>query len=94
MAFSPVISGSRLSKNEVVRPEDLTVRSGPDWVHGPGFEIDEDGAGNILSSGCFVVVDVDAFKLKVRVAVVGAGRVDAVLVGDDFPELKRQKKKI
>ena len=30
---------------------------------------------------------VDALELEVRVAVVGTGGVDAVLVGDDFPEL-------
>ena len=29
----------------------------------------------------------DALELEVGVAVVGAGRVDAVLIGDDLPEL-------
>ena len=32
-------------------------------------------------------VDIDPLQLQVRVAVVGAGRVNTVLIGDDFPEL-------
>jgi hypothetical protein len=87
MSFSPVVSGSGLSEDEVVRPEDLTIGTGPDRVHGSGFEVDEDCPGDILSSGGFVVVDVDALQLQVGVSVVGAGGVDAVLVRDDFPEL-------
>jgi hypothetical protein len=87
MSFSPVVSGSGLSEDEVVRPEDLTIGTGPDRVHGSGFEVDEDCPGDILSSGGFVVVDVDALQLQVGVTVVGAGGVDAVLVRDDFPEL-------
>jgi hypothetical protein len=87
MSFSPVVSGSGLSEDEVVRPEDLTVGTGPDRVHGSGFEVDEDCPWDVLSSWGFVVVDVDALQLQVGVSVVGAGGVDAVLVRDDFPEL-------
>ena len=39
------------------------------------------------STGGFVVVDVDAFKLHVLVADVRACRVDAVLVRYHLPEL-------
>ena len=35
-----------------------------------------------------IVVDIDALELEIRVAVVGAGRVDTVLVRDHLPELK------
>ena len=35
-----------------------------------------------------VVVDVDALELQVRVAVVRARRVDAVLITDHLPELR------
>ena len=35
-----------------------------------------------------IVVDIDALKLQIGVAVVGAGRVDTVLVRDHLPELK------
>jgi hypothetical protein len=41
----------------------------------------------VLTAGGLVEVDVDALKLQVRVAMVGAGGVNAVLVGDDLPEL-------
>ena len=42
---------------------------------------------NVVAAGRLVVVDVDALELEVRVAVVRARGVDAVLVGDDLPEL-------
>ena len=41
---------------------------------------------NALTGG-LIVVDVDALQLQVRVAVVGTGGVNAVLVGDHLPEL-------
>ena len=37
----------------------------------------------------FIVVDVDPLELEVGVAVVCAGRVDAVLVRDHLPELQQ-----
>ena len=88
MTLGPVISGSRLAKNKVVWSENLSKRSRSDWVHGTGFKIDQDGAGDVLATGGLIVVDIDAFQLKLRGAVVGAGGVDAVLVGDDLPELE------
>lgn len=41
----------------------------------------------MYSTGGLVVVHVDSFKLEVRIAMVAAGWVDAVLVGDHLPEL-------
>ena len=41
----------------------------------------------LLTTGSLVEVDVDALELEVGVTVVGAGGVNAVFVGDDFPEL-------
>ena len=38
-------------------------------------------------TGCLVEVDVDSLELEIRVAVIGASRVDAVLVRDHLPEL-------
>ena len=37
-----------------------------------------------------IVVDIDALELQIGVAVVGAGRVDTVLVRDHLPELKKK----
>ncbi len=87
VALGPVIAGPRLSKDEVVRAEQLAEGAGANGVHGAGLQIDKDGAGNVLSAGGLVEVNVDALQLEVGVAMVGAGGVNAVLVGDDLPEL-------
>src|SRR5690349_9367029 len=39
------------------------------------------------TTGGLIEVDIDALELEVRVAVVGAGRVDSVLVANHLPEL-------
>lgn len=44
MTFGPVVSGARLAEHEIVRPEELAVRSGPDRIHGAGFQIEQDGS--------------------------------------------------
>jgi len=42
-------------------------------------------------TGGFIVVDVDSFQLKIRVAMVGASRVNTMLVRDHLPELHAQQ---
>ncbi len=88
MSLSPVVSGTRLSKDKIVWSENLSVRAGPNRVHGSRFKIDKNSSGDILSAGGFVVVDVNTFQLEVGVSVISTRRVDSVLVGNDFPELK------
>jgi hypothetical protein len=46
----------------------------------------EDGL-TVAAASRLVEVNVHALELEVRVTVEGAGGVDAVLIGDDFPEL-------
>ena len=48
-----------------------------------------DANGRLVArtTGGLVEVNVDALKLEIRVTVVGAGGVYAVLVADDLPEL-------
>jgi len=87
VALGPVISGTRLSKDEVIGAEDLAKGAGADGVHSSGLEIHEDGAGHVPAASGFVVVNVDAFELEVGVAMVGTGGVDTVFVGDNLPEL-------
>ena len=65
VALSPVVSGSGLAEDEVVRSEKLSVGTGSDGVHGSGFEIHEDGSGDVPASGGFIEVDVDSFELEV-----------------------------
>ena len=86
MTFSPVVSGSSLTEDEVVWSEELTERSGSDGIHGSWFEIHKDCSGDVSSSGGFIIVNVDSFQLEIRVAMVRTGRVNSVFVGDDLPE--------
>lgn len=43
------------------------------------------------STGGLVVVHVDSLQLEVRIAVVAAGWVDAMLAGDLIPELQEKR---
>jgi len=87
MALGPVVTGAGLSEDEVVGSEELTEGAGSNGVHGAWLEIEKDCAGNVSSAGGLVEVDVDSLELEVGVTVVGTGGVDAMLVGDDLPEL-------
>jgi hypothetical protein len=87
VTLGPVVTGTGLTEDEVVGTEELTEGTSTDGVHGTGLKIHEDGTGDIAATGGFVVVDVDPLELKIRVTVVGASWVNAVLVGDDLPEL-------
>jgi len=87
VAFGPVVTGTSLSENKVVWAEKLSEWTGTDGVHGSWFQVHKDGAGDVASTSGFVEVHIDALKLKVTVTVVGTGRVNPVLVRDNFPEL-------
>jgi len=87
VSLSPVVSGTRLSEDEVVGSEELTEGSGSNGIHSSGFEIHKDGSGDVSSTSGLVVVDVDSLELEIGITVVGTSWVDAVLVGDDLPEL-------
>ena len=89
MSLGPVVPGSGLAEHEVVRPEDLPEGAGPDGVHGAGLQVHQDGPGDVLPAAGLVVVHVDPLQLEVGVSMVGSGGVDAVLVRDDLPELRR-----
>lgn len=91
MALGPVVTSSGLSKDKVVWSEDLSEGAWPDGVHGTGLQVHEDGTGHVFAAWGFIVVYVDSLELEVWVTVVSAGGVNAVLVGDDFPELKKIK---
>ena len=86
MTLGPVVSGSGLTEDEVVRSEELTEGSSSDGVHGSWFKIHKDGSWDVSSSSGLIVVDVDSLQLKVGVSVVGAGGVNTVFIGDDLPE--------
>mmetsp|Transcript_7106 Transcript_7106/g.43991 ORF Transcript_7106/g.43991 Transcript_7106/m.43991 type:complete len:229 (+) Transcript_7106:2978-3664(+) len=87
VSLGPVVSGSGLSKDEIVGTEDLSKRAGTHGVHGSGFQVHEDGSGDVPSTGGFVEVHVDPFELQVAVSMVGSDGIDAVFVAADLPEL-------
>ena len=87
VTLGPVVTGTGLSEDEVVRSEELTEWSSSDGVHGTWLKIHEDGSWDVSSTSGLVVVDVDSLELEIRVTVVGTSWVNAVFVGDDFPEL-------
>ena len=60
VTLGPVVSGARLSKNEVVWSEDLSEWSRSDGVHGSWLQIHEDGTWHVLAAGGLIVVDVDS----------------------------------
>jgi len=87
VTLGPVVAGAGLAKDKVVWSEDLAEWAGSDRVHSAWLEVDEDGSRDVFTAGGLIIVDVDSLELEVRVAVVGSGWVDSVLVGDDLPEL-------
>jgi len=87
VTLGPVVTGTTLSEDKVVRSEELSEWASSDGVHCAWFEIHKDSSWDISSSGSFVEVNVDSFELEVRVTVVGTSGVDTVFIGDNFPEL-------
>jgi hypothetical protein len=61
VSFGPVVSGSGLSEDKVIRSEKLSERSGSNRVHGTGFKIHKDSSGDISSSSSFVEINIDSF---------------------------------
>ena len=68
-------------------PEQFSIRTRPDAVHGTGLQVHQHSPGDILATPSLIVVYVDPFKLEVRLPLVGTSGVDTVLVTDDLPEL-------
>ena len=91
VTLGPVVAGAGLSEHEVVGSEDLTEGPRPHAVHGPGLQVHQHGPGHVLAAAGLVVVDIDPLQLEVRVSMVCASGVNAVLIGDDFPKLKKEK---
>ena len=90
MSLGPVVSSSRLSKNKVVRSEELSIGSSPHRIHGAGLQIKKDSPWDIFAHAGLVVVDIDPLKLQVRGTIIITGSVDAVLIRNDLPELKKK----
>lgn len=88
--LGPIVSSTALSKDKVVRSEDLSKGTGSDGVHGTRLQVNEDSTRYIFATSGFIVIYIDSLKLEVTVSVVCSGWVNAVLVRDNFPELDGQ----
>lgn len=53
MATGEVVGGVFFAGDELLRVEELAVSAGTDFVDDGGFEIDEDGSGNVLARSGF-----------------------------------------
>ena len=84
-----------LTKDETVRFEKLTVRPGTHAVHSAWLQIDQHSTGYIFSLVAFIVVNIDALQLEFHQVLIGTcvlpGRLDAMFIADNFPELQRIK---
>jgi hypothetical protein len=87
VTLGPVVTSTSLSENKVIWSEKLTKRTSTNRVHCTWFKIHEDSTWNVSSSSSFVVVNIDSFKLKIRISVIGSCWVNTVFIWNDFPEL-------
>ena len=78
-----------LTKYKVIWSEDLSIGSGSYGVHCARLQIDQDGPRDVFPTGGFIVVDVDSLELEIGVTIVATGRINAVFIGNHFPELKK-----
>ena len=86
MSFSPIVTSTSLSENEVIGSEELTERSSSYGVHCSWFKIHKDSSWNKSTTSSFVIINIDSLKLKIRVSMISTGWVDTMFVRDDFPE--------
>lgn len=75
-----------MTEDKVVRTEKIAKRSRSNGIHGAGLKVNKNSTGNIFIGPDLVVVNVDAFKLKVVISLVKAIPLNAVLVRNNFPE--------
>jgi len=86
VTLGPVVTGTWLTEDEVVWSEELSEWASSDWVHGSWFKIHKDCSWDVSASSSFIVINIDSFKLKIWITVIGSSGVNTVLIWDDFPE--------
>ena len=63
MAFSLVVTSIGLTKNKVVRSEDLANRTGSNAVDGSRLKVHENSTRDESATTGFIVVNIDSLKL-------------------------------
>lgn len=79
---------ARLSVDKVVWTEKVSVWWLSHRVHGSWLQVDKDSAWHIFTAIRLVVVHIDAIQLQIVIAVVMTVGVNAMLIGNDLPELE------
>ena len=87
VTLGPVVTSTSLTEDKVVRSEELTKRTSSNRVHCSWFEIHKDSSGDITTTSCFIIVDIDSFELKIWITVVRTGRINTMFIRNNFPEL-------
>ena len=59
MSLGPIVTGSSLAKNKVVRSEELTKRARSDAVHGTRFKVHQNGTRHVTAASCLSVIHVE-----------------------------------
>jgi hypothetical protein len=88
VSLRPVVSRPSLPEHEVVRPEDLSVRTRPHTVHRPRLQIHQHRARHVPPAARLIVIHIDPLQLQIRHALVRPRRVDAMLLAHHLPELR------
>jgi hypothetical protein len=86
-SFGPVITCTVMTKDKIVRAEEVTQWPRPNGIHGCSFKVNHDGTWNVLVRFSLIIIDRNTFKLLVVVANVVTIWTDAVLVRNSLPEL-------
>ena len=82
-----VVGGIFFSGDELLGVEELSVGSGSDLIDDGGFQIEEDGSGDVLSSSGFGEEGVEGIITTTDGFVRGhlSVRLDSVLQAEEFP---------
>ena len=50
VSLGPIVSGTTLAENEVVRAKDLPKRAWSDRIHGARLQVDQNGPGHVFTT--------------------------------------------
>ncbi|MFS7945413.1 hypothetical protein Hanom_Chr06g00524001 [Helianthus anomalus] len=87
MTFRPIITGTGLPKHNVIRPEDLAIRSGSEIVQRSWLQIHKHGAWNKPSVASLIVIHINPLELQLRISDVLSSHIDTVFCTNYLPEL-------
>ena len=86
VAFSPIITSTSLSENKVIWSEKLSKWSSSNRVHCSWLKIHQNSSWYKSTSSSFIVINIDSFKLKIRITMISTSRINTMLIRHDFPE--------